>query len=205
MFHIYAVCAAVTTKKKKPDCSQPATTTGRPSRLVDLRLFDFLLHLLLLLLLLLFSRAPAKALPTLNISTMADEGDLKEAKLFVYGVNRNCPREVLEETFGKVGQVEDVHITDKGYAFVTMTDPNDIDNAIAELNGSTMDGQEIKVDRATGRKGGGGGRGRRRGGGEGSRVTQTRVFLLTLASALFGLFSPTNFMTLNLYYVNLHS
>ncbi len=104
---------------------------------------------------LLLDRAPP---PTLEVSEvkMADDGDLKQSKLFVYGVNSNCPREVLEETFGKIGQVEDVHITDKGYAFVTMADPNDAENAIAELNGSTMDGQEIKVDRATGRKGGGG-------------------------------------------------
>ena len=101
-------------------------------------------------------------------SKMGDD-EVKEAKLFVYGVNRNCPREVLEEPFSKFGQVEDVHITDKGYAFVTMSQQSEAESAIAELNGSTVDGQEIKVDRATGRKGGGGGgrgrHGQHRGGG----------------------------------------
>ncbi len=87
---------------------------------------------------------------------MSDSAE-ESSKLFVYGVNRNCPPNVLEETFGKHGRVDDVHITDKGYAFVTMSSPQEADAAIADLNGSTVDGQEIKVDKATGRKGGGGG------------------------------------------------
>ena len=35
-------------------------------------------------------------------------------KLFVYGVNSRCPREDLEEVFGKYGEVTDVYITGKG-------------------------------------------------------------------------------------------
>lgn len=57
------------------------------------------------------------------------------AKLFVYGVNRNCPKSVLEDEFGKCGQVEDVYITEKGYAFVTMSADGEADAAIQELNG----------------------------------------------------------------------
>ncbi len=91
---------------------------------------------------------------------MEGASEEKSSKLFVYGVNRNCPREVLEEAFGKHGRVDDVHITDKGYAFVTMSDPSEADSCIAELNGSTVDGQEIKVDKANGRRGGGGGEGK---------------------------------------------
>ena len=35
-------------------------------------------------------------------------------KLFVYGVNQNCPRDILEDEFSKCGKVEDVYITRKG-------------------------------------------------------------------------------------------
>merc|ERR1712061_2593 len=105
---------------------------------------------------------------------------VRMAKLFVYGVNARCPRETLEGEFSRCGEVTDVYITEKGYAFVTMADDNGADMAIKELNGSIVDGQEIKVDNAHsnsggerrgGRGGGGGGgyRGRRfgRGGGGG--------------------------------------
>ena len=37
------------------------------------------------------------------------------AKLFVYGVSRNCPQSVLEENFSRHGTVEEVHITTKVY------------------------------------------------------------------------------------------
>merc|ERR1712168_1099159 len=84
------------------------------------------------------------------------------AKLFVYGVNARCPRECLESEFARCGDVTDVYITEKGYAFVTMADQAAADAAIKELNGSVVDGQEIKVDNAHGggdRRGGGGGGG----------------------------------------------
>lgn len=100
------------------------------------------------------------------------------AKLFVYGVNARCPRDALEGEFARCGEVTDVYITEKGYAFVTMADEASADAAIKELNQSVIDGQEIKVDHARGgdrggRGGGGGGgfRGRSfsRGGGGGYR------------------------------------
>jgi len=98
------------------------------------------------------------------------------SKLFVYGVNARCPREALEGEFARCGEVTDVYITEKGYAFVTMADENGAEQAIKELNGSIVDGQEIKVDVAHSnggdRRGGGGGggfRGRGRGGFGGDR------------------------------------
>merc|ERR1719203_2554298 len=100
------------------------------------------------------------------------------AKLFVYGVNARCPRDALEGEFARCGEVTDVYITEKGYAFVTMADEASADAAIKELNQAVIDGQEIKVDHARGgdrggRGGGGGGgfRGRSfsRGGGGGYR------------------------------------
>ena len=59
----------------------------------------------------------------------------------------------------RCGEVTDVYITEKGYAFVTMADDDGADQAIRELNGTVIDGQEIKVDNARG-GGGGGGRGK---------------------------------------------
>ena len=38
------------------------------------------------------------------------------AKLFVYGVNARCPRDILEGEFARCGEVTDVYITEKGYA-----------------------------------------------------------------------------------------
>merc|ERR1719464_2590660 len=87
------------------------------------------------------------------------------AKLFVYGVNARCPRDILEGEFARCGEVTDVYITEKGYAFVTMADDDSADAAVKELNGAVIDSQEVKVDRARG--GGGGGRGERRDGGFG--------------------------------------
>ena len=57
-------------------------------------------------------------------------------KLFVYGVNRSCPKDVLEDKFAKIGAVSDVYITEKGYAFVTMADEGDAQAAVDELNGT---------------------------------------------------------------------
>ena len=78
------------------------------------------------------------------------------SKLFVYGVNARCPRDVLENEFSRCGEVTDVYITEKGYAFVTMAEDGAADEACKTLNGSVIDGQEIKVDRARGgdRRGG---------------------------------------------------
>ena len=70
----------------------------------------------------------------------------------------------------RCGEVTDVYITGKGYAFVTMADDDGAQSAIKQLNGTMIDGQEIKVDTAHGggdrdggSRGGGGGRGGFRG------------------------------------------
>jgi len=81
------------------------------------------------------------------------------SKLFVYGVNAQCPRDILEGEFARCGEVTDVYITEKGYAFVTMADSDSADAAVKELNGAIIDGKEVKVDRARERGSGGGGRG----------------------------------------------
>merc|ERR1712141_317549 len=69
-------------------------------------------------------------------------------KLFVYGVNANCPKEKLEKEFSGLGEVTDCFITGKGYAFVTMANHEDAERAIEKLHGAEVDGQEIKVEEA---------------------------------------------------------
>jgi len=83
-------------------------------------------------------------------------------KLFVYGVNANCPKDKLEKEFSVIGDVTDCFITGKGYAFVTMANHEDAERAIEKLHGAEVDGQEIKVEEARARnegapRGGGGG------------------------------------------------
>merc|ERR1712203_1235288 len=97
---------------------------------------------------------------------MGDRDDRDGVKLFVYGINANCPRDLLEDTFEKCGKVN---------AFVTMADERDAKIACEDLNGAELDGQDIKVeisrpkrrdDRDGGRRGGfGGGRRDDRSGG----------------------------------------
>ena len=73
---------------------------------------------------------------------MSEEG----TKLFVYGVSDSCPRDLLESEFGRSGKVTDIFNTGKGYAFITMESERDAKLAVEDLNGQTIDGQEIKVE-----------------------------------------------------------
>merc|ERR1712088_35784 len=77
-----------------------------------------------------------------------------------------CPRDLIEDKFGKFGRVTDVFNTGKGYAFITMDDEAGAQDAIEDLHGSTIDGQEVKVEmsKPKSRSGGGGGGYDRRGG-----------------------------------------
>ncbi len=92
--------------------------------------------------------------------------------MFVYGVHCSCPKSVIEDEFTRVGNVRDVKITSKGYAFVAYDNMDDAKKAVRELNGANIDGQEVKVELAKcsqpddGRRrdGGGGGGGKYRGG-----------------------------------------
>jgi len=85
-------------------------------------------------------------------------------KLFVYGISASCPRDLIEDKFGKFGRVTDVFNTGKGYAFITMDDEAGAQDAIEDLHGSTIDGQEVKVEMSKPKsRSGGGGRDRDRG------------------------------------------
>merc|ERR1711935_1039584 len=96
-------------------------------------------------------------------------GDSDGTKIFVYGVSADIPRDLLEDKFEKFGRVKEIFNSGKGYAFITMDDERDAKAAIDELNGTTIDGQEVKVELSKPRSGGGGGGGGRSGGGGGRR------------------------------------
>jgi len=109
-------------------------------------------------------------------------------KLYVGNLPYSATEQSLRDAFSQCGAVESVNvITDrdtgqsKGFAFVEMSSNGEAQKAIQELNGSSIDGREIKVNEAKpkaprsdrggggyGRGGGGGGYGRG-GGGGGSR------------------------------------
>ena len=96
-------------------------------------------------------------------------------KLYVGNLPYSATEETLRETFSKCGDVDSTTmITDrdtgqsKGFGFVEMSRDSEAQKAIQELNGSTLDGREIKVNEAkpkAPRRGGGGGYG----GGGGNR------------------------------------
>lgn len=92
-------------------------------------------------------------------------------KLFVGGLSYSTSTESLRDAFAAVGSVETATIvTDRdtgrsrGFGFVEMATGEDADKAVSRLNGSSLDGRTIKVEKATGAGpgGGGGGRGPRR-------------------------------------------
>ncbi len=96
-------------------------------------------------------------------------------KLYVGNLPYSATEETLRETFSKCGDVDSATmITDrdtgqsKGFGFVEMSRDSEAQKAIQELNGSTLDGREIKVNEAkpkAPRRGGGGGYGGGGGGG----------------------------------------
>ena len=100
-------------------------------------------------------------------------------KLFVGGLSFSTSSERLRETFAAAGSVETATVvTDRdtgrsrGFGFVEMASPEEAEQAISRLNGSSLDGRTIQVEKAkapgTGggdRRGGGGGRGGFGGGG----------------------------------------
>ncbi len=92
-------------------------------------------------------------------------------KLFVGGVSWGTTDDGLREAFERFGEVTEAKIiTDRetgrsrGFGFVTFTQDEDAENAVKEMDGSTLDGRDIKVNEAREREFGGG-RGPRRDGG----------------------------------------
>lgn len=94
-------------------------------------------------------------------------------RLFVGNLSFNTSQSSLESVFAAIGDVREVAMpTDRttgqprGFAFVTMGNAKLAADAISQLNGSTLDGRQIRVDEAQERQRNGGGGG---GGGRDSR------------------------------------
>jgi len=97
--------------------------------------------------------------------------------IFVGNLSYQTSQDELHAAFAQFGNVERVNIvTDRdtgqprGFAFVEMTEKQDAENAIAQLNGAEMNGRALNVNEARPKPaGGGGGRGFGGGGGRGGR------------------------------------
>jgi RNA recognition motif-containing protein len=86
-------------------------------------------------------------------------------KLFIGGLPFSTSTERLREVFAAVGQVESAAVVmdrdtgrSRGFGFVEMATTEEADRAIAQLNGSDLDGRQLKVEKASpgGSRGGGG-------------------------------------------------
>ena len=99
--------------------------------------------------------------------------------MFVGHLGHSTMQDDLRAAFSQFGNVERVNIvTDRdsgqprGFAFVEMTDANEAQNAISQLNGAELQGRAMTVNEARPKPTSGGGRGgfggpRRSGGGGG--------------------------------------
>src|ERR1041385_5187897 len=99
-------------------------------------------------------------------------------KLFVGNLSFDTTEPSLQDLFSAHGVVEDVNlVTDRvtgrprGFAFITMSTPEEAQAAVTALSGKNVNGRDITVTEARPReeRGGGGGGGYRGGGGGGYR------------------------------------
>ena len=87
--------------------------------------------------------------------------------IFVGNLNYSTTQDDLPATFSQFGNVERVNVvTDRdtgqprGFAFVEMTNANEAQNAISQLNGADLHGRTMNVNEARPKPtGAGGGRG----------------------------------------------
>jgi RNA recognition motif-containing protein len=96
------------------------------------------------------------------------------AKLYVGGLSYSTTSETLKEYFAQCGNVESAAvITDRfsgqsrGFGFIEMATAEEAQRAIAQLNGTDLDGRKITVNVSNPRPAGGAGGGGRSGGPRG--------------------------------------
>ena len=96
--------------------------------------------------------------------------------IFVAKLDFQSTSEDLQSLFEQFGEVESAKVIldketgrSRGFAFVEMPNDEEGQEAIAQLDGTTVDGRTIVVKKAEPREGGGGGGGSRGGGGGFSR------------------------------------
>jgi RNA recognition motif-containing protein len=94
-------------------------------------------------------------------------------KLFVGNLSFNTTENDLQDAFAAHGTVTEANLLmdretgrPRGFGFVTMSSPEEAQNAISALNGATLDGRSLTVNEARPREertGGGSGGGRENG------------------------------------------
>jgi RNA recognition motif-containing protein len=97
---------------------------------------------------------------------------MSNTKLFVGNISFNTTENDLQDAFAAHGTVLEANLMvdrvsgrPRGFGFVTMSTPEEAQNAINALNGSSVDGRNLTVNEAKPREdrgGGGGGGGERR-------------------------------------------
>ncbi len=97
------------------------------------------------------------------------------SKLFVGNLSFNVTENDLQDAFAAHGSVLETNLMmdratgrPRGFAFVTMSSPEEAEKAIAAMNGTSMDGRNLTVNEAKPREerpAGGGGRREYSGGG----------------------------------------
>ncbi len=89
-------------------------------------------------------------------------------KLYIGNLPYSANQQTLQDTFGKCGTVDSVNVImdrqtgqSKGFGFVEMSSSAEAQKAIQEINGSSIDGREVKVNEAKPqeKRSGGGGKG----------------------------------------------
>jgi len=95
-------------------------------------------------------------------------------KLFVGGLSWGTTNEGLAEAFSRFGEIVEATVVvdrdtgrSRGFGFVTLADDDAAQRAIEEMDGTELDGRNIRVNEAHDRPRGGGGGGPRRPGGGG--------------------------------------
>jgi RNA recognition motif-containing protein len=95
-------------------------------------------------------------------------------RLYVGNLSFDTSADTVRTAFAELGQVDDVYlVTDRatgrsrGFAFVTMSTPEEAQRAIQEMDGRMLDGRPLRVNEAEQKPRGGGGGGGFRGGDRG--------------------------------------
>ncbi len=80
-------------------------------------------------------------------------------KIFVGSLSWNTNEDGLVNHFSKFGNIEEVKvITDRetgrsrGFGFITFSEPDAADNAVSEMDGTEIDGRNVKVNIAEDRR-----------------------------------------------------
>ena len=90
-------------------------------------------------------------------------------KLFVGGLSWNTNDDGLRQAFERFGDIDEAKVIQdretgrsRGFGFITFVEPDAARNALGEMNGTVLDGRNIKVNEAEERpRTGGGGAGGR--------------------------------------------